>query len=143
MWGGKGLVQVEMHAVDAEIGRAHPPDDRVEIRAVTIKEGARRMHRRGDLEDLVLEQPAGVRVGQHQRGDVGAELALEHVEIHPSSRISWDRIDGVAASGCCCRVCTMRRFGHENPAAPFAARLEGSADRHYAAELAMRPGTRA
>src|SRR6266568_1263787 len=47
-----------------------PPDDRVEIGAVAVKERARSVHRRGDLEDLVLEETAGVRVGQHQRCDI-------------------------------------------------------------------------
>ena len=37
----------------------------------------------------------------------------------------------------------MRRFGHENPAAPVAARLKSGTDRHHAAELAMRACTRA
>src|SRR5215475_8841563 len=74
----KGLVQVEVHTVDAEIGGPHAPDDRVEIRPVAIKKCARSVHSIGYLEDLVLEEAAGVRIGQHQGGNIGTELCFEH-----------------------------------------------------------------
>ncbi len=44
-----------MHAVDAEIARPRPSDDRVEIGPIAIEEGAGAMHRSGDLVDFVLE----------------------------------------------------------------------------------------
>ena len=70
-----------MHAIDAQIGRPHPPYDRVEVRTIAVKECAGRVHRGGDFEDLVLEQPASVRVGQHQRCDIGVELGLERPDV--------------------------------------------------------------
>ena len=45
----EGLVQVDVHGVDAEIARAHAAGDGVEVRAVAIEIGAGRMHRVGHL----------------------------------------------------------------------------------------------
>ena len=66
-------MQVDVHGVDAEIARPRLADDGVEVGAVAVEIRARLMQRRGDLDDLALEQAAGVGVGQHDRGDVGAE----------------------------------------------------------------------
>ena len=120
MRGREGLVQVEVQRVDAEIGRPHPPDDRVEIGAVAVKERAGRMHRGGDLDDLVLEQAAGVGVGQHQRRDIGAELCLERGEIDPAARVGRDRLDRIAAGRRGRRVGAVRRFRHQDAAARVA-----------------------
>ena len=53
----EGLVQVDVHAVDAEIARPHAADDGVEVGAVAVEEGARLVHRRGDLDDLGSNRP--------------------------------------------------------------------------------------
>ena len=77
----EGLVQVDMHGVDAEIARPHAARDRVEIGAVAIEIGARLVHRIGDLHDAPLEQAAGVGIGQHDGGDIGTELRLQRIGI--------------------------------------------------------------
>ena len=64
------LVQIDVHGIDAEIARPHLADDGVEVGAVRIEEGARRMHRVGNRHHVALEQPAGVGVGQHDRRHV-------------------------------------------------------------------------
>ena len=99
-----------MHAIDAEIGRPDPPHDRVEIGPVAVEEGARRMQRGGDLDDLALKQPAGVRVGQHQRGDVGAEVGFERGAVDASTGACGYLIDGIAAGSRGCRIGAMCRF---------------------------------
>ena len=66
-------MQIDVHGVDAEIAGPHLADDGVEIGAVAIEIGAGRMHGLGDLDDLALEQAAGVGIGQHDRGDIRAE----------------------------------------------------------------------
>jgi hypothetical protein len=71
--GREGLVQVDVHRVDAEVAGADLADDGVEIGAVAIDEGAGGMDRVADRLHLGLEQPAGVGVGDHHRGDVGSQ----------------------------------------------------------------------
>src|SRR3546814_7221749 len=42
---GEGLVQVDVHRVNAEVARTDAADDRIEVRAVEIEESARVMTR--------------------------------------------------------------------------------------------------
>ena len=74
-------MQIDMHRIDAEIARPHPARDGVEIGAVAIEIGARLVHRVGDLDDVALEQSAGVGIGQHDGRDVGTQLGLQRVDI--------------------------------------------------------------
>ncbi len=137
---GEGLVQVDMHAVDAEVAGPDPADDRVEIRAVGIDEAAGRMHVTRDGREVVLEQTAGVRIGDHDAGDIGAEPGAQRREVDPPAGIGRDRIHLEAASRGGRRVGAMRRFRHQHPLAALAAMLQRRADRHHAAELAMGAG---
>src|SRR3546814_4825536 len=41
---GEGLVQVDVHRVNAEVARTDAADDRIKVRAVAIDESARVMH---------------------------------------------------------------------------------------------------
>ena len=83
----EGLVQVDVHRVDAEIAGTHLADDGVEVGAVAIEERAGRVDRVGDRDHVGLEQAAGVGVGDHDRGDVGREMLLDRLEIdRPSAR---------------------------------------------------------
>jgi hypothetical protein len=134
----EGLVQVQVQRIDAEFGRPYPADNRVEIGSVAIEESPGGVHRFGDVEDFVLEQAAGVRIGQHQRRDIGTERRLQRGQVDPALvpgpfGIRRNRLDGVAASGGGRRVGAVRRFRHQDAAAPIAARLERGADRHDAA----------
>src|SRR3546814_20951716 len=73
-----------VHRIDAEVAGAHAADDRVEVRAVAIDIAARGMDRVRNRLHLALEQPAGVRVGDHHPRDVGAEARFQGFEIHPA-----------------------------------------------------------
>ena len=67
----EGLVQVDVHRVDAEVAGPNLADDRVEIRSVAIDERPRGMDRVGDRLHLRFEQAASVGVGDHHRSNVG------------------------------------------------------------------------
>ena len=82
----EGLVQVDVHGVDAEIAGPHLADDGVEVGAVRIEIGAGRVHRLGDRHDVALEQAAGVGVGQHDGGDVRREMLLHLLRIDRAVR---------------------------------------------------------
>ena len=132
-----------MHRVDAEVARAHLADDRVEIGAVAIDEGARRMDRVADRLHVGLEQPAGVRVGDHHRGDVGAEARLQRFEVDAAGRVRRDVLDAVAGEGRRRGVGAVSALRHEDHLALVAPRLERRADAEQAAQLAVGAGLRA
>ena len=117
-------------------------DDGVEVGAVAVEVGARLVHRRGDLDDLALEQAAGVGVGQHDRRDVGAERGLRGGEVDaavgvwPGSASPCSRAKAAVAglvpwamSG----TSTVRRW-------PWPRGLVGGADGQHAAQLAVGAG---
>src|SRR6185369_14943713 len=97
--GGEGLVQVDVHGVDAEVAGADAADDGVEIGAVAVKIGAGFVRQAGDLEDVALEEAAGIGVGDHDRSDVGAELGGEVGEVDATVRGLSNFADGVAYEG--------------------------------------------
>ena len=66
MRGGKGLVQVEVHDIDAQIARPGNPQQRVQIRAIAINQPAGLMDQFDDFEDILVEQAQRVGVGEHQ-----------------------------------------------------------------------------
>ena len=78
----KSFVQIDMHRIDAEIGRPHASDDGVEIGAIAIEIGAGFMHVLGDGNNIALEQAAGVGIGQHDGGDIGPQFGLQSGTIH-------------------------------------------------------------
>ena len=79
-------MQVDVHGVDAEVAGTRLADDGVEIRAVAVEIGAGLVHRLGDLDDLALEQPAGVGIGQHDRRNVGRERGAHRLDADGAVR---------------------------------------------------------
>ena len=55
----EGLVQVEVHDVEAGLAGPEATEDRVQVGAVHVGDGPRALHRRNDLVDLVLEDAEG------------------------------------------------------------------------------------
>ena len=55
MGGGESLVHVQVHDVKAHVAGPHAADA---------------VHGLGDLDDVLLEQAEGARVGEHDAGDV-------------------------------------------------------------------------
>ncbi len=115
-------MQVDVHRVDAEVARAHPPDDRVEVGPVAIDEGPGGVDRVADRDHVGLEQPAGIGVGDHHRGDVGAEAGAHRGEVDPPARVGGDVLDRIAAEGRRRRVGAVRAFGDEDDLAAVGFR---------------------
>ncbi len=131
-------MQVDVHRIDAKITRAHLADDRVEVRPVAIDEATRRVDRVGDRLHVTLEQPAGVGVGDHHRGHIGAETRLELLQIHAALCGRGNILHLIAREGGSRRVGAVRALGHQHDLARIAARFERGADAQDAAQLAMR-----
>ena len=136
----EGLVQVDVHGVDAEIAGPHLADDGVEVGAVAVEIGAGGVHGVGDLDHVALEQAAGVGVGQHDRRDVGAETLPHLVERRPCrrrapARASTAKPSSAAVAG----LVPCAEFGHQDrPVACSPRAVERGPDRHHAAQLAVR-----
>ena len=104
------------------------------------------MHRLGDRDDVALEQPAGVRVGQHDRGDVRAERLAHVLGMRPCRRPapgSASTVKPISAAVAGLVPCAESGTSTTLRVAPSPARGDGGLDRHHAAELAMRAGLRA
>ena len=134
------LVQVDVHGVDAEIARPHLADNGVEVHAVGIEQRAGRVHRLGDRDDVALEQPAGVGIGDHHRRDVGAKPCLQGVNVDTAGGGGRDVLHAVAGEGGRGGIGAMRARRHKHDFALVAASLERGADAQEAAQFAMRAG---
>ncbi len=129
----EGLVQVEVHRVDAEIARAGFSGNRIEIGAVGVEERARPMHRRGDREHIALEQPAGVRVGQHEGSNLGGDMLFHLDGIHRAVAAGRHRLDPISQQRRTRRIGAVGGFRHQHDRACVGARGERRLDRHQAA----------
>ena len=135
MRGRKRFVQIDVHRIDAEIARAHAPDNGVEIGAITIEITAHVMQRIGNLNDVALEQAAGVWIGQHDGGHIVAQFFFERGQVHTPLRIGGNAIDFKAQKRRRGRICAMRRFWNQNAVAcrQFALGFNRGANGHHAA----------
>ncbi len=66
----EGLVQVELHDVDAGVPRARAAEHGIQVGAVPVDEAAARVHERGNLGHGLFVETERVGVGHHQRRDV-------------------------------------------------------------------------
>ena len=54
--GGEGLVQVEVHHVEAQVARADDAQQGVQVRAVAVHQAAAAVHQLDHLLDMLIEQ---------------------------------------------------------------------------------------
>ena len=83
----EGLVQVDVDDVEAHVAGARVAHDRVQVGAVVVEGPARVVDDLGDLRDVLVEEPEGVRVGQHQAGRVVARLRAQVVEVDAAALV--------------------------------------------------------
>ena len=126
-----------MHRINAKIGRAHPSDNRVEVRPIAIEIPTGRMDQIGNLANVALKQPTGIRVGQHDTRNIVAKLGFERGKVHTAIFGGRDRINRETARCGRCRVGPVGRFRHQNTTTFFTARIKGRPDRHHAAKFAL------
>ena len=80
----EGLVEVEMDNVEVHLAGRGPTEDRVEVGAVIVQEAARGMDDIGDLEDMLFEDPEGVRIREHEREGLVPRRGPEGLQIDPA-----------------------------------------------------------
>ena len=66
------LVQIQMRNIGAEFPRRGEPDQRIEVRAVDVDLAAVGVNDVADVPDAGLEHAVRRRIGDHDRGQVGA-----------------------------------------------------------------------
>ena len=87
MRGGKGLVQVEMHDVDAQIARADNTQQGIQVGAIAIDQTAGLVDDLDDFQHILVEQTERIGVGQHQTGHGIIAQAFERGQIHIAASI--------------------------------------------------------
>jgi hypothetical protein len=85
----EGLVEIDMHRIDAEIARTSLAHDRVEIRSVAIEMGPSLMHQSGNFGGILLEQSACVGISQHDRSDIWPEPGFDLGRIEGAVGARW------------------------------------------------------
>ena len=77
--GGEGLVQVEVHDINAQIAGASNAQQRVHIGAVAINQPTGFMDEFDHFEDVLVKQTQGVGIGDHDAGDGIIAQAAQHI----------------------------------------------------------------
>ena len=110
----KRLVQVQVQDVHAEVRRLRQPHQRVEVRPVHVEQRARRVRGVRDLPDLPLEQPQGVRHGQHHHGRLRPERRLQGGKVQPPVRARRHGLHRETAQRGGGRIRSVRRIRHQD-----------------------------
>ncbi len=88
--------------------------DRVEVRAVVVERRPDRVHERGDLLDVRVEDPERVGVREHQARDVVVDLRAQIVDVDAAVGVRADLDDLVAGHRHRRRVRAVRGVGRED-----------------------------
>ena len=132
----EGLVQVEVHDVEAHVARPRDAHHRVEVGAVVIQRRAHPVHDRRDLLDVLIEQPERVGVGEHQAGHVGVRLGAQVVDVHAPRGVGRELHELEARHRHGRRVGPVGGVGREHLVALLAPVLVVGAREQHARELA-------
>ena len=137
----EGLVQVEVHDVEAQLGRLGDPDDRVQVGAVAVDQPAGLVHQPGDLQHVLLEEAQRVGIGQHEAHHRVVQVGLESLQIDVAAAIrgQFDHLQAGHARRR--RVSAVRRVGHQDLGALGLTPVDlVLAHDQHAGQLAVRAG---
>ena len=138
--GRERLVEVELHHVGAHVARLGDAEQRVEVGAVEVEQGAVLVQHLRDLADLGLEHAERVGIGDHQRRDVIAHQAPDLGRLQASALVGLcdhhlKPASAELAGLVPCAVSGMSTLWR----GPAALAMVG-ADHQQAGQLALRPG---
>ena len=133
-----------MDDVEAHVAGPRDPADRVQVRAVVVHERAGAVEDRGDLLDVLVEEPERRGVGQHQAGGVLVDLAAQVLDVDVPARVGLHRRELVAGHRHARRVRAVRGVGDDDlaPLLALAALGEVGAHQQQSGQLALRAGGR-
>ncbi len=95
--GGKGLVQVHVHHVEAHVARSRLAENGVEVGPVVIEQPAGLVDDGGDFGDVALKHAQRRRIGQHQPGGLRPDRLAQGGQIHIAVGVGGDFPDREAA----------------------------------------------
>ena len=138
---GEGLVQIDVHHVEAHIARSANAHHRVEVCAVVVHQAAAFMHEPCNFWNIFFKNAERVGVRHHHAGDVVAEFCAQVFDVHGALRSALYLHDLQTAYGGGSRVSAVRRVGHNDfHALVVASALVVGADHHKAGQFAVCPG---
>ncbi len=114
MRGGKGLVQVEMHHINAEIAGPDDPQQRVQVGAIAIDQTAGGMNDLDHLQHVLVKQAERVGVGQHQAGQGVVAFGRQRFQIDIAAWVGCQLDHPHAAHGGSGRIGAVGRIGDED-----------------------------
>ena len=137
---GEGLVQVEMHHVDAEIAGPRDSHQRVHVGAIHVKHGALGVQNLRRLHDVLFEDAERVGVGHHQRRHVSVRRARQRFQVQHACIGGFHVLHHVPGNRRSGRIGAVRGIGNQDLAARVAALLEQRANQQDACQLSLRAG---
>ncbi len=123
VWRGEGLVQVHVHRVETHVTRPADAHECVQVGSVVVEHRSGGVDHLGYIQYLSLEQPQGIGVRQHQRGDLWRKLRLQVGEADPAVRTRLHLHHVETTEGRARGVGAVRRIGDEDLCAGVAARV--------------------
>ena len=138
MWRRKGLVQVEVHDVDANIARPCDSRERIHVGAVHVHQRAFGVQNLRDFGQVLLVNSQRRRVGDHQRSHVFVHQSAQACDINLSVCARLDVFHFVSSDHCRGRIRPVRgvRNQHFLPWIPLF--LQISPDQQQSGKLALR-----
>ena len=121
----EGLVQVDVHHVEAQVARSRDAHDGVKIRAVAIHQATGFVDDLGYFQQIFVEQAERIGVGQHQTGCIRPGHFAQVVEVYVAASVALDRDHLEATHGRRRRVRTVGSVRHQDFSAPGVALAPG------------------
>ncbi|MPM85661.1 hypothetical protein SDC9_132742 [bioreactor metagenome] len=87
MWGREGLVQIEVHYINAQVTGTGNAEQCVEVGAIAIDKPTAGVYQLDDLQHVLIKQTKRIWVGQHQACDRIIAKSLQYCQIHIATRI--------------------------------------------------------
>src|ERR671919_794396 len=137
---GEGLVQIQVHDVEAHVARPNDADDRVEVGPVVVKKPADLVYRRGYPYDVALEEAEGVGIREHETCDVLVEHVDQGLDVHEAALVGTN-IDGlVAGKRNAGGIGSVSGVGDDDPPPRITVRLVPCPHDQESRQLALRSG---
>jgi len=114
MRSGKGLVQIEMNYIKTHLSRGGHTHDCIQVRPIIVQQGSACVDHFRYLQDVLLKQPQGIGIGQHQGCRAFIELGSQILKIDHALAITCNRHHIKAVDSRTCRIGTMGTDGNKH-----------------------------
>ena len=139
VWRGKGLVQVDVQDIEAQVAGSADAQQRVQVGAIAINQPASSMYHLDHLLDVLFEETQRVGIGQHQSCQRVITLCFERREVQVAAGVGFDFHHAIPGHRRGRRVGSVRRIGDQDLVALFIfAVFMVGADHHYTGQFALR-----